>query len=67
MIRDELTQSAVELRLQLAQAWDVIARKDRLIEALRAQVSALETLEVFGRLLKLADELDAQDKAGTPY
>ena len=61
MIRDELTQSAVELRLQLAQAWDVIARKDRLIEALRAQVSALETLEVFGRLLKLADELDAQE------
>jgi hypothetical protein len=53
------------LRTELELARVDIARKSRLIEALRAQVSALEALEVFGRLVQLADKLDAQDKAGT--
>jgi hypothetical protein len=51
---------------ELEQARAVIARKDRFIELLQAQIAALKALEVFGRLFQIADELDAQDKAGTP-
>ena len=46
---------------ELAQARADIASKDRMIELLQAQVSALKSLEMMARLFQIADELDAQE------